>query len=69
MLNARICICGIFITLADTTVDELYGDMVQILLMTVISTQESEVEYLFCGASSGCETSLFFINNLFSMGL
>ena len=35
--------------------------MVQILLMLeVLFTQDSKVEYLFCGASSGSEPSLFF---------
>ena len=48
---------------------EIYEDMVQILLMLkVLFTQESEVEYLFCGTSPGSEPSLFFSNNLFSLG-
>ena len=35
-------------------------DMVQILLvLEVLFTQDSEVEDLFCGASSGSEPSLF----------
>ena len=48
---------------------EIYEDMVQILLMLkVLSTQESEVKDLFCGASPGSELSLAFSNNLFSLG-
>ena len=44
---------------------EIYEDMVQILLMLkVLFTQDSEVEYLFCGT----EPSLFFSNNLFGFG-
>ena len=40
---------------------EIYEDMVQILLMLkVLFTQDSEVEYLFCGTSPGSEHSLFF---------
>ena len=46
-----------------------YEDKVQILLtLTVLFTQDSEVEDLFCGASPGSEPSLFFSNNLFSLG-
>ena len=42
--------------------------MVQILLMLeVLFTQDSKVEYLFCGASSGFEPSLF-SNYFFSLG-
>ena len=45
-------------------------DMVQILLMLeVLFTQDSKVEDLFCGASSGSEPSLFFSSYLFSLGL
>ena len=48
---------------------EIYADMVQILLMLkVLFTHDSMVEDLFCGASSGSEPSLFFSNNLFSLG-
>ena len=48
---------------------EINEDMVQILLMfQVLYTQDSKVEYLFCGALSGCEPSLFFSNFLFSLG-
>ena len=48
---------------------EIYEDMVQTLLMLkVFFTQDSEVEYLFCGASPGSEPSIFFSNNLFSLG-
>ena len=44
-------------------------DMVQILLMLeVLFTQDSTVEDLFCGASSGSEPSLFFSNYFFSLG-
>ena len=43
--------------------------MVQILLMLeVLFTQDSKVEDLFCGASSGSEPSLFFSNHFFSLG-
>ena len=46
---------------------EICEDMVQILLMLeVLFTQNSEVEDLFRGASSGSEPSLFFSNYLFS---
>ena len=39
---------------------EINEDMVQILLMLeVLFTQDSKVEDLFCGASSGSEPSLF----------
>ena len=42
---------------------EINEDMVQILLvLEVLFTQDSEVEDLFCGASSGSEPSLFFSN-------
>ena len=42
---------------------EIDKDMVQILLiLEVLFTQDSEVEDLFCGASSGSEPSLFFSN-------
>ena len=37
--------------------------------LEVLFTQDSEVEDLFCGASSGVEPSLFLSNNLFSVGL
>ena len=47
---------------------EIYEDMVQILLMLkILLTQDSEVEDLFCGASSSLYPSLFFSNNLFSL--
>ena len=43
--------------------------MVQILLMLdVLFTQDSKVEDLFCGASSGYEPSLFFSKYFFSLG-
>ena len=42
---------------------------VQILLMLkVLFRQDSKVEDLFCGASSGSEPSLFFSNYFFSLG-
>ena len=42
---------------------EIDEDMVQILLvLEVLFTQDSEVEDLFCGASSSSELSLFFSN-------
>ena len=42
---------------------EIDEDMVQILLvLEVLFTQDSEVEDLFCGASSRSEPSLFFSN-------
>ena len=43
--------------------------MVQILLvLEVLFTKDSEVKDLFCGASSGSESSLFFSNYFFSLG-
>ena len=48
---------------------EIIEYMVQILLMLeVLFTQDSKVEDLFCGASSGSEPSLFFSNYFFSLG-
>ena len=48
---------------------EINEDMVQILLMLdVLFTQESKVEDLFCGASSGSEPSLLFSSYFFSLG-
>ena len=48
---------------------EINEDMVQILLMFEgLFTQDSKVEDLFCGASSGSEPSLFFSNYFFSLG-
>ena len=48
---------------------EINEDMVQILLvLEVLFTQDSEVEDLFCGASSGSEPSLFFNYYYFSLG-
>ena len=42
--------------------------MIQILLMLeVLFTQDSKVEDLFCGASSGSEPSIFFSNYFFSL--
>ena len=44
-------------------------DMIQILLMLeVLFIQDSKVEDLSCGASSGSESSLFFSNYFFSLG-
>ena len=48
---------------------EIDEDMVQILLvLEVLFTQDSEVEDLYCGASSGSEPSLFF-SNIFQLGV
>ena len=48
---------------------KIYEDMVHILLMLkVLLIEDSAVEDLFCGASPGSEPSLFFSNNLFSLG-
>ena len=48
---------------------EINNDMVQLLLMLeVLFTQDSEVEDLFRGASSGSESSLFFSSYLFGLG-
>ena len=48
---------------------EINEDMVQILLMLeVLYTQDSKVEYIFCGASSESKPSLFFSNYFFSLG-
>ena len=49
---------------------EISEDMVQILqLLEVLFTQDSKVEDLFCGASSGSETSLFFSNLFLQLGV
>ena len=37
-------------------------------MLEVLFTQDSKVEDLFCGASSGSEPSLFFSNYFFSLG-
>ena len=48
---------------------EINEDIVQIrLMLKVLFTQNSKVEDLFCGASSGSEPSLFFSNYFFSLG-
>ena len=48
---------------------EINEDMVQILLvLEVLFTQNSEIEDLFCDASSGSEPSLLFSNYFFSLG-
>ena len=47
---------------------EINEDMVEILLMLeVLFTQDSKVDDLFCGASSGSEPSLLFSNYFFSL--
>ena len=49
---------------------KLYEDMVHHLMMlTVLFTQDSEVEDLFCGASPGSELSLFFSNKCLQLGV
>ena len=40
----------------------------RLLMLEVLFTQDSNVEDLFCGASSGSEPSLFFSNYLFMLG-
>ena len=49
---------------------EIDEDKVQMILLVleVLFTHDSEVEDLFCGASSGSELSLFFSNYFFSLG-
>ena len=37
-------------------------------MLEVIFTQDSKVEDMFCGASSGSEPSLFLSNYFFSLG-
>ena len=39
-----------------------------LLMLKVLFTQDSEFEDMFCDASTGSEPSLFFINNIFSLG-
>ena len=47
---------------------EINDDMVQILpMLEVLFTQNSKVEDLFCGASSGSEPSLSFSTYFFSL--
>ena len=49
---------------------EVCEDMVEILLMLqVFLTEDSKIEYLFCGAPSSSETCLFFCNDLFCLWL
>ena len=49
---------------------EVYKDMVEILLMLqVFLAEDPEIEYLFCGASSGSETGLLFCNDIFCLWL
>ena len=45
------------------TLLEVYEDMVEILLMQVFLAEDPVIEYLFCGALSGSETSLRFCND------
>ena len=48
---------------------KIIEDIVQILqMLEVLFTQDSKVEDLFCGASSGSEPSLLFSNYFFSLG-
>ena len=48
---------------------KIIEDIVQILLMLeLLFTQDSEVEDLFCGASSGSEPGLFYSNYPFGLG-
>ena len=48
---------------------EISEDMVQsLLMMEVLFTQDSWVEDLFRGVSSGSEPNLFFSNYLFGLG-
>ena len=48
---------------------EINENMVQILLMLeVLFAEDSKVQDLFCGASSGSEPSLFFSNYFLSLG-
>ena len=48
---------------------EVYEDMEEILLMLQgFLAEDSEIEYLFCGARSGIET-LLFCNDLFCLWL
>ena len=48
---------------------EINEDMVQVLLMSeVLFAQDSKVEDLCCGVSSGPEPSMFFSNYFFSLG-
>ena len=37
-------------------------------MLDVLFTQDSKVEDMFCGASSGSEPSLFFSNYFFNLG-
>ena len=47
---------------------EIDEDIQILLVLEVLFTQDSEVEDLFCGASSGAEPSLFFSNYFISLG-
>ena len=43
----------------------IYEDLIQILLiLLLLFVEDSQVEYLLCGAPSCCETSLLFCNDL-----
>ena len=47
---------------------EINGDIVQVLpVWKFLFTQNSKVEDIFCGASSGSELSCSFSNNFFSL--
>ena len=49
---------------------EVYEDKLEILLMLqVFLAEDPEIEFLFCGAPSRYETSLFFCNDLFCLWL
>ena len=49
---------------------EVYEDIAEILVMLqVFHAEDPEIEYLFCGAPSGSETSLLFCNDLFCLCL
>ena len=49
---------------------EVYEDMVEILpMLQVFLAEDPDIEYVFCGAPSGSETSLLFCNDLFCLWL
>ena len=57
-------------TLSKAFLNEVYEDMVEILLMLqVFLAEDPEIEYLFYGAPSGSETCLLFCNDLFCLWL
>ena len=49
-------------------ISNLSGSTRYTLVLEVLFTHDSEVEDLFCGASSRSEPSLFFSNYFFSLG-